>query len=99
LAILQVVQAACGAASSPAHQALVADLTGGDQRGRAYGLYALAGGLGATIGPLAGGWLYERVSPAASFYANGIVLILSALVLWVFLQVPPAPPSEENPDP
>jgi MFS family permease len=91
LAILQVLQAACGAASGPARQALVADLTGGDQRGRAYGLYALAGGLGATVGPLAGGWLYERISPAACFYANGVVLLVSLLVLWAFLQVPPAP--------
>jgi MFS family permease len=66
----------------------VADLTGDDQRGRAYGLYALAGGLGATMGPLAGGWLYDRVSPAAAFYANGIVLALSVLVLWALLQVP-----------
>ena len=88
LAILQVVVAAAGTASGPAHQALVADLTGGDQRGRAYGLYALAGGLGATIGPLAGGWLYESVGPAAPFYANGIVLALSALVLLAWLQVP-----------
>jgi DHA1 family multidrug resistance protein-like MFS transporter len=88
LAILQVVQAACGAASGPARQALVADLTGGDQRGRAYGLYALAGGLGATVGPLVGGWLYERVSPAACFYANGVVLALSVVVLWAFLHVP-----------
>jgi DHA1 family multidrug resistance protein-like MFS transporter len=88
LVVLQVVQAACLAASGPAHRALVADLTGGDQRGRAYGLYALAGGLGATVGPLAGGWLYEWVSPAASFYVNGVVLGLSALVLWAFLQVP-----------
>jgi MFS family permease len=88
LAILRVVQVACGAASGPAHRALVADLTGGDQRGRAYGLYALAGGLGATVGPLAGGWLYEQVSPAACFYANGAVLALSVVVLWVFLQVP-----------
>jgi MFS family permease len=96
LAILQVVQAACYAASGPARQALVADLTGGDQRGRAYGLYALAGGLGATVGPLAGGWLYERVSPAAAFYANGVVLALSVLVLWGTLQVPPTAPSEEE---
>jgi MFS family permease len=96
LAILRVVQAACSAASGPAHQALVADLTGGDQRGRAYGLYALAGGLGATVGPLAGGWLYERVSPAACFYANGAVLLMSLLVLWAFLQVPPAPLAEEQ---
>lgn len=88
LAIVQVVVAAAGAAGRPARRALVADLTGGDQRGRAYGIYALAGGLGATVGPLAGGWLYERVSPAAPFYANGIVVAASALVLWAWLQVP-----------
>ena len=95
LAILQVVVAAASAASGPAHQALVADLTGGDQRGRAYGLYALAGGLGATVGPLAGGWLYERVGPAAPFVGNGIVLALSALVLWAWLQVPAAEPESQ----
>jgi DHA1 family multidrug resistance protein-like MFS transporter len=88
LAIMQAVVAAAGAVGRPARQALVADLTGGDQRGRAYGIYALAGGLGATVGPLAGGWLYERVSPAAPFYANGIVVAASALVLWAWLQVP-----------
>jgi MFS family permease len=88
LAALQVVQALSSAASSPAQQSLVADLTGGDRRGRAYGVYALVGGLGATVGPLVGGWLYESVNPAAPFYANGTVLAISMLVLWVFLQVP-----------
>ena len=91
LAALQVIQALSGAASSPALQSLVADLTGDDRRGRAYGIYALAGGLGATVGPLVGGWLYESVSPAAPFYANGIVLAISTLVLWALLKVPPAP--------
>jgi DHA1 family multidrug resistance protein-like MFS transporter len=97
LAILQVVVAAAGTASGPARQALVADLTGGDQRGRAYGLYALAGGLGATVGPLAGGWLYESVGPAAPFYANGIVLALSALVLLAWLRVPALQPDTDQP--
>jgi MFS family permease len=97
LAVLQAVQALSFAASLPAEQSLVADLTGGDQRGRAYGVYALAGGLGATAGPLVGGWLYEHVSPAAPFYANGIVLSVSALVLWALLQVPPAPVGEGDP--
>ncbi|MBU0491534.1 MAG: MFS transporter [Chloroflexi bacterium] len=88
LAALWAVQALCYAAGDPAERALVADLTGNDQRGRAYGLYALAAGLGATIGPLAGGWLYETVSPGAPFYANGGVLAGCALVLWALLQEP-----------
>jgi len=96
LAALQVIQALSSAASSPALQSLVADLTGDDRRGRAYGVYALAGGLGATVGPLVGGWLYESVSPAAPFYANGIVLAISMLVLWAFLQIPTGPEKDRQ---
>ncbi len=88
LAALWALQALCYAAGDPAEQALVADLTGNDQRGRAFGMYALAGGLGATVGPLLGGWLYETVSPAAPFFANGAVLALCTLVLWALLRVP-----------
>jgi DHA1 family multidrug resistance protein-like MFS transporter len=88
LMLLGMAATAASSVGRPACRALVADLTGGDQRGRAYGIYALAGGLGATAGPLAGGWLYERVSPAAPFYANGIVVAASALVLWAWLHVP-----------
>lgn len=91
LAILWVVQELCYAAGDPAERALVADLTGGDQRGRAYGLYALAAGLGATVGPFVGGWLYETVGPHAPFYANGFVLALCMVVLWALLQVPSGP--------
>jgi MFS family permease len=51
-AVLWALQALCYAAGEPAEQALVADLTGGDQRGRAYGFYAMTAGLDATIGPI-----------------------------------------------
>jgi DHA1 family multidrug resistance protein-like MFS transporter len=88
LATLWALQALCYAAGDPAEQALVADLTGGDQRGRAYGLYALAAGLGATFGPFAGGWLYDTLGPRAPFYANGAILALCALLLWALLDVP-----------
>ena len=47
-----------------------------------------AAGLGVTVGPLLGGWLYETWGPQAPFYANGIALALSTLVLWALLQVP-----------
>lgn len=88
LAALWALQALCYAAGDPAEQALVADLTGGNQRGRAFGLYTLAAGLGATVGPLVGGWLYEAVGPRAPFFANGAVLALCTLVLGALLQVP-----------
>lgn len=88
LTVLWALQALCYAAGDPAEQALVADLTGGDQRGRAYGLYTLAAGLGAAIGPLLGGWLYDAIGPHAPFFANGIVLGMCAVVLWTLLEIP-----------
>jgi MFS family permease len=87
-AALWALQALCYAAGDPAEQALVADLTGGEQRGRAYGLYAMAADLGATIGPIGGAWLYQTVGARAPFYANGIVLALCAGVLAAWLRVP-----------
>ena len=92
-AALWAFQALCYAAGDPAEQALVADLTGGEQRGRAYGLYATAADLGATIGPLAGAWLYQSVSPQAPFVANAVVLALCAGVLALWLRVPALSPS------
>jgi MFS family permease len=88
LAIFWALESLCFAAGDPAEQALVADLTGDEQRGRAYGLYALAGGLGAAVGPLVGGWLYETVGPSAPFIANGIGLAACALILGIFLEEP-----------
>jgi DHA1 family multidrug resistance protein-like MFS transporter len=89
LAGLWAFQALCYAAGDPAEQALVADLTGADQRGRAYGLYTMAAGLGFAVGPLVGGWLYDAVSPAMPFYANGALLAFNAAVLIALLRVPP----------
>ncbi|MGD8627186.1 MAG: MFS transporter [Anaerolineae bacterium] len=87
-ALVWALQALCYAAGDPAEQALVADLTEGNRRGQAYGLYAMAADLGATIGPIGGAWLYQAVSPGAPFFANGIVLVLCAAVLAIWLRVP-----------
>jgi MFS family permease len=88
LAAVWAFQALCYAAGDPAEEALVADLTGGDQRGRAYGMYTMAAGLGATLGPLVGGWLYEAIGSKAPFYANGIVLAICAIILAALLKIP-----------
>jgi DHA1 family multidrug resistance protein-like MFS transporter len=86
LAILWAVEAVCFAASDPASQALVTDLTGEEQRGRVFGIYAFSSGLGAVIGPLAGGWLYDAIGQTAPFLINAGVLALSGVVLWLVLE-------------
>ncbi len=86
LAVLWAIEALCFAASDPAGPALVTDLTEEEQRGRVFGIYAFSGGLGAVIGPLAGGWLYDVVGQTAPFLINAAVLAVCAAVLWIVLE-------------
>ncbi|MCJ7677233.1 MAG: MFS transporter, partial [Anaerolineales bacterium] len=64
---------------------------GEDVRGTSYGLYTFAYFLGAALGPLAGGWLYDEVSPAMPFYLNTAVLTFGALLVAVALREPVRP--------
>ena len=59
IAVAWAVEAVCFSAVTPAQEALVADHSGAEARGTGYGLYTLASGLGATIGPVLGGWVYD----------------------------------------
>lgn len=84
LSALWLLEAVGFSAASPAEGALVADLTGKNVRGTGYGLYTFASGLGLTLGPLLGGWLYDSAGHAVPFYVNGCLLFIGAfLVLWL----------------
>jgi MFS family permease len=74
----------------PAKVALVADLSGRETIGMGYGLYELAGGLGAALGPLLGGWLYDVVGQAVPFYLNGVVLLASVFLVMVCFKEEPS---------
>ena len=83
LTVLYALAAVGWAMSLPAETAMVADLTGQDERGRAYGLYEFMGSLGAVFGPLIGGALYDSLGKAFPFYLVGGILLFSAA--WVLL--------------
>ncbi len=97
LAALWAVESIGYAASVPAERAFVADIAGRDARGKSYGLYTFAYYLGAAAGPLAGGWLYDTISPASPFYVNSAVLVGGALLVWTVLREPAAPTAAESP--
>lgn len=92
LVVLWSLLALCFAAGDPAEEALVADLTGNDQRGRAYGLYVMAADIGAALGPPGGGWLYDNFDPSAPFVVTGFILAACGLVLFFFLRIPETGP-------
>jgi len=85
LTLLWALEALGLVVAAPAQEALVADLTGGEVRGTGYGFYTFAASLGATVGPLVGGWLYDVAGHAAPFTLNGIALLVIAALVPVLL--------------
>ncbi len=89
LILLWMVEALGWAMAAPAQEALVADLCGRDTRGTGYGLYSFSGSLGATFGPLVGGWLYDTAGHGVPFYLNAVVMLAGAV--WVLAMLPRRP--------
>lgn len=83
---LWVLESIAVVVAAPAQEALVADVTNKNVRGSAYGVYLFTASLGAVIGPLLGGWVYDAFGHATPFYLNGILLMLDALLVLVLFR-------------
>ncbi|WP_236909453.1 MFS transporter [Clostridium sp. Cult3] len=68
----------------PAQSALVIDIVGENQRGKAYGKYKLALGMGGIIGPIVGTYIYEHLGNTMVFYIKGILLIGICILSVIF---------------
>ncbi len=90
LAILWVLEAAVFAAAIPAEEALVTDVAGRDHEGTALGYYTAAAALGGVIGPLVGGWIYERFAAVGTFGISALLMTLGAALVLLFVREPGA---------
>jgi len=95
LALLWVVEAAAFSAATPAEEALVVDVSGGERRGTAFGYYTAAAGLGGVIGPLIGGLLYDRFAAVWAFRANALLMLLGAALIVLLVREPLRPAAAE----
>jgi len=82
IALLYTLFAAGWATANPAEDALLGDMTDAHNRGRIFGYKEAAAGVGAAFGPLTGGFIYEYLAAEMSFVANGVLLLLAALLVW-----------------
>lgn len=70
LAAARVLQGAGAALLMPNSLAILGATFGGEERGRAIGIWAAVGAAAGAIGPLLGGWLVDVVGWRAIFYIN-----------------------------
>jgi len=76
---------------APSHEALQADLTPREIRGRVTSFWDISSTLGAALGALSGGFLFQTISPAAPFYGFALVEIAAALLILVAVKEPEQP--------
>ena len=60
---------------SPAFSSIIMDFVGEEKRGKSYGQYSLATGIGGSIGPIVGSYIYKNMGNHIVFYIKGSLLI------------------------
>ena len=92
VAVFYTLYAVGGALWGPAESALLGDLATDATRGRVFGMSEAATALGAAVGPLAGGFIYEYVAPQVAFaLAGGMLTVGAVLVAAWFRQANQSP--------
>src|SRR6476619_5574590 len=80
LIAVRLVQGAFGAVLVPTSLAIINATFDGDERGRAFGVWAAASGVTTIAGPVVGGFLVDTISWRVAFLINA-PLVIAALYL------------------
>lgn len=87
LVVARMLHAALMAASMPAANAYMADITDADNRTKGMGAAGAANNLGAILGPAVAGLAF--ISMLAPLWVMALVAVLNGLFVWRFLPEPP----------
>lgn len=87
-AITMALLAIAGMYYAPSHEALQADLTPRQIRGRVASFWDISGAVGGALGAPLGGFLFETISPATPFYLFAVVELAAALLILVAVKEP-----------
>ncbi|MBI4651726.1 MFS transporter, partial [Candidatus Desantisbacteria bacterium] len=68
-------------------KAFLSSLIPADFKATAFGIYNTFVGLAMLPASLTGGWLWEHVSPSATFYFGAITACISAVLFMVFITI------------
>jgi MFS family permease len=86
LAAFYVLFAVGWTMASPAEDALVGDLASDRDRGRLMGAKEAAAGVGAALGPLVGGFIYDYWAHEMAFVVNGALLLITSALAWAWFR-------------
>ncbi len=89
LVVFRLLQGVCGGGLQPNQQAIVLDVMPPEQRGRAFGVVAVAVVFAPIIGPTLGGWITDSYSWRWVFFINVPVGIFAFMMVNRLVEDPP----------
>lgn len=87
--LFRILQGFFGGGLQPVHQSVLLDYFKAEDRGKAFGLAAVAVIVAPVIGPTLGGWITDNYSWRWVFFINVPVGIFSAVAIYHLLEDPP----------
>ena len=87
-AVAALLLVVAGTYYAPAHEALQADLTPKQLRGRVTALWDISAAVSTASGAFAGGFFYQAVGPATPFYLFTVFELIAATLIIVAVKEP-----------